>query len=143
MLLRLLLSALSVADVTPDSAPRLRLAWTAHTRATPPSPNSASKAAFEATPVLAGDLLIVITPFNQVLALQPDTGAERWRYDPLVAKDRHYSEVTSRGVAVAGTRLFFGTIDARLIALDAKTGKLLWETPVGDPQRNDGNFQLT
>jgi quinoprotein glucose dehydrogenase len=64
----------------------------------------------------------VITPFNQVIALDPGTGAERWRFDPQVDKARKYSESTSRGVTVAEGTLFFGTLDARLIALDAVRG---------------------
>lgn len=63
-----------------------------------------------------------------MIALDPETGAERWKYDPGVDRSKNYSEVTSRGVAAwrdpkGGWRLFIGTIDARLIALDAKTGK--------------------
>src|SRR4051794_2428667 len=140
----LLFAATAVAELTPETAARLHLAWTTHTKAVAPSRAAAQKAAFEATPVLSGDLLYVITPYNQVLALEPGTGDTRWRYDPEVAKGRDYSEVTSRGVAVADGRLFFGTIDARLIALDAKNGKLLWQTTVGDAgSTNDGNYQLT
>src|SRR4051794_13833029 len=140
-----LLLALAFSEITPSTVSGLHLAWTAHTRSTPPNRAAASKAAFEATPVLHGDLLYVITPFDQVLALNPGTGAEVWRYDPVVSKNLDYSEVTSRGVAVAGSRLFFGTIDARLIALDARTGKLLWETNrrIETSTPVDGNYQIT
>ena len=140
----LLFAAAAGAELTPETAAHLHLAWTTHTKATAPNRAAAQIAAFEATPVLSGDLLYVITPFNQVLALDPGTGETRWRYDAQVAKDRNYSEATSRGVVVANGRLYFGTIDARLVALDAKTGSLLWQTTVGDVKRvNDGNYQLT
>ncbi|HYO82404.1 MAG TPA: PQQ-binding-like beta-propeller repeat protein [Bryobacteraceae bacterium] len=135
--------ALAVAEITPETAHKLRLAWTAHTKAVAPNSSAASKAAFQATPVLSDGRLFVITPFNQVLALNPETGAEIWRYDPIVAKDRNYSEVTARGVAVKGGRVFFGTIDARLISLDAETGKLSWQVKLGDAVGTDGNYQVT
>lgn len=129
-------------DLTPINAPRLKLAWTFETRAVAPNDRGARNAAFEATPVLAGNLLYVITPFNQVIALDPGSGAERWRYDPRVAKNRNYSESTARAVTVADGRLFFGTLDARLIALEPATGKLLWEIELGRPD-DDGNYQVT
>lgn len=139
MLLSLLLAAI---DLTPDNVSRLRLAWTFHTNAAAPDARTAAKAAFEATPLLAGDLLYVITPFNQVIALNPERGTERWRYDPKLAPGKAYSEVTARGIAVADGRLFFGTLDARLVALHAKTGRLLWETTHGRGTP-EGNYQIT
>src|SRR3954462_3190836 len=117
-------------------------AWTQHTNAVAPNKRAAGIAAFEATPVLSGGLLYVITPFNQVLALDPGTGEERWRFDPEIAKDRVYSEASARGVAVAEGLVFFGTLDARLIALRVSDGKRLWEVPI-TPEVKDGNFQLT
>ena len=67
-----------------------------------------------------------------MIALDPATGAERWTYDPQVIVGRNYSEVTSRGVSAwpapddkrkIARRIFVGALDARLIALDAATGK--------------------
>ena len=76
---------LAFADLTPENAPRLKQAWRFDTHAKPPAKGHDAKiAAFEATPVLAGKLLYVITPFNQVIALDPGTGAEKWRFDPRV-----------------------------------------------------------
>jgi len=136
----LLLSA--AAEISPENVGRLRVAWKVETRATAPNARAAQIAAFEATPVLADGLVYVITPFNQVLALDPATGAERWRYDPQVAKDRNYSEASARGVTVTGGVVYFGTLDSRLIALHAGTGKVLWQTRVGE-EKNDGNYQIT
>ena len=75
---------------------------------------------------------MVSTPFNRVIALDPGTGEELWTFDPEVDFSRSYSEMfTSRGVSAwsgpAGdgacrSRVFLGTLDARLIALDADTG---------------------
>src|SRR5205085_7015592 len=107
----------------------LKIAWTYHTGALQPETPANRKAAFESTPVLVGGTLYLSTPFDQVIALDPQTGAERWKYDPHVDRSQDYSEITSRGVAVwqdqetKQRRIFIGTIDARLIALDAATGK--------------------
>ncbi len=141
MLLPLVLAFLA-ADITPETAPNLKVAWTYDTKATAPNRRAAHIAAFEATPVLSGDTLYIITPFNQVIALHPATGEERWRYDPHIADRPEYSEASARGVAVSGGMVYFGTLDARLIALDAKTGRLAWETNLST-EPNEGNYQVT
>src|SRR5712671_5359914 len=112
----------------------LKAAWTYHTHALDPASDLNRKAAFEATPILFEGSLYLSTPFDQVIALDPATGAEKWKYDPDVDRRSSYSEVTSRGVsawtdpnappgAICRARIFVGTIDARLIALDARTGR--------------------
>src|SRR4051812_4343386 len=63
------LLALLALDLSPQTAARLQVAWTYHTRAVAPNARAAHIAAFEATPVLYNGLLYVITPFNQVIAL--------------------------------------------------------------------------
>lgn len=141
MLLPLML-ALAAVDLTPDTAPRLAPAWSFETQAAAPNPRAAKLAAFEATPVLSDGLLFVITPFSQVIALDPGTGAEKWRFDPRVAADRDYSEATARGVAVAGGTVYFGTIDGRLMAITAKQGKPVWETPLSSGP-DAGILQIT
>jgi quinoprotein glucose dehydrogenase len=141
MLVPLLLMSAAI-DFTPETVSRLKVAWTYETNATAPNRRAAQIAAFEATPILAGDLVYVITPFNQVIALDPASGKERWRYDPQLAKDRGYSEASARGVAVADGVVYFGTLDARLIALEASSGRELWQTGVG-AEENDGNYQIT
>lgn len=84
---------------------------------------------FEATPVLDGDTLYFETSSNLVIAVDARTGTERWRFDPRLDRDRHYSESAARGLslwhgaaAVCPRRVFAGTLDGRLIALDAATG---------------------
>ncbi|HWC99007.1 MAG TPA: pyrroloquinoline quinone-dependent dehydrogenase [Candidatus Sulfopaludibacter sp.] len=115
---------------------KLKVAWTYHTGALAPATDLNNKAAFEATPILIEGVLYLTTPFNRVIALDPATGAEKWTYDPEVSRAVDYSEVSSRGVAawieskplssraVCRVRLFEGTLDARLLAIDARTGKL-------------------
>src|SRR5208283_720864 len=120
----------AAAQIDRSNVGRLRVAWTYHTGALHPESDLNGKAAFEATPIVVDGTLYLSTPFDQVIALDPATGTERWKFDPEVDRSHGYSEVTSRGVAFwrdarRGTRrIFIGTIDARLIALDAATGKL-------------------
>jgi quinoprotein glucose dehydrogenase len=142
LLMHALMTLAFASDLSVETVSRLKVVWTYQTDATPPDEHAGRIAAFEATPVLSGGLLYVITPFNQVIALDPETGVERWRYDPHLANDRQYSEASARGVAVAGGRVYFGTLDARLIALDAGSGRLVWQTRLG-ANANDGNYQVT
>src|SRR3954463_267003 len=140
-MLAAILVSLLAAELSPETAARLKLAWTAETHATAPNARAGKIAAFEATPVFADGQLFVITPFNQVIALDPATGAERWRFDPHVA-DRGYSEASARGVAVSGGVVYFGTLDARLIAVSARDGRMVWQAPLGEGA-NDGGYQVT
>ena len=121
-------------DINRANVSSLRVVWTYHTGALQPETKLNRKAAFEATPILFEGTLYLSTPYDQVIALDPATGAERWKYDPGIDRKASYSEVTSRGVSgwtdpagktnrVCHSRIFIGTIGARLIALDAKTGK--------------------
>lgn len=126
-------------QISRENVTHLKVAWTYHTGALQPVTDLNEKAAFEATPILIDGTLYLSTPFNQVIALDPGSGAERWRFDPQVDRSHDYSEVSSRGVAAwvdakatdakAATatpcklRVFEGTIDARLISLDGKTGR--------------------
>jgi quinoprotein glucose dehydrogenase len=141
-----------LTQVDRGNVSKLKVAWTYRTGAAEVNAMAAKKAAFEATPIMVDGLLFLTTPYNRVIALDPATGAERWTYDPQVKLDREYSEVTSRGVAAwpapstqpanndkgkIQRRIFVGTIDARLIALDAATGK-----PCGDFGEN-GQIDLT
>jgi len=122
-------------QVTRANVGKLKVAWTYHTGALQPETRLNEKAAFEATPILVDGALYLSTPYNQVIALDPATGAEKWKFDPQVSRTHGYSEVTSRGVAAwtdrkgakdapCHLRIFEGTIDARLLAIDGQTGKL-------------------
>jgi quinoprotein glucose dehydrogenase len=113
----------------------LKVAWTYRTGAMETPTQLKRKAAFEATPILVDGKLFLSTPYNHVIALEPQTGTRLWEYDPGVNLDRNYGEVSSRGVsswrdprAKHGTpctlRIFIGTLDARLIALDGNSGKV-------------------
>ena len=128
----------AAAQIDRGNVDKLKVAWTYRTGALEQSKRLIRKAAFEATPILVDGKLFLSTPYNHVLALDPGTGAKLWEYDPGVDLERNYSEVSSRGVSAwrdangkAGKecrlRIFVGTLDARLIALDGATGKLCGE----------------
>ena len=128
----------AAAQIDRGNVDKLKVAWTYRTGALEQSKRLIRKAAFEATPILVDGKLFLSTPYNHVIALDPGTGAKLWEYDPGVDLERNYSEVSSRGVSAwrdangkAGKecrlRIFVGTLDARLIALDGATGKLCGE----------------
>jgi len=123
------------AQITRQNVMQLKQAWEFHTSALKPDTHLKSSAAFEATPILVDGTLYLSTPFDQVIALDPATGKERWVFDPKVNRKANYSEVSSRGVSTwldstrkegdpCRRRIFIGTIDARLIAIDATSGKV-------------------
>jgi len=143
---------------------RLVPAWTYRTGelATYAGTALAAKAAFEATPLMVDGVLYLSTPTNRVIALDAATGTERWIYDPKLDLKLNYSEVTSRGVSTwvdpgkklgeAGyRRLFVGTLDGRLIALDAATGRPvegfgergIVDLKPGAGATLDGQYQIT
>jgi quinoprotein glucose dehydrogenase len=113
---------------------QLQPVWTYRTGALKQQTHLIEKAAFETTPILVENQLFLSTPYNQVIALNPETGARLWEYDPHVDLSQDYSEVSSRGVSAwadskakpgqpCRLRIFMGTLDGRLIALDGKTGQ--------------------
>lgn len=125
-----------LAQITPANVGNLVRAWEFHTgdlKTRPPAVMARTK--FEATPLFVENSLIFCTPFDEVIALDPGTGAQKWRYDPKVSNTlRPGNRYVCRGVAywvdqtaakgaACRSRIFVGTDDARLIALDAKTGK--------------------
>jgi quinoprotein glucose dehydrogenase len=109
---------------------RLKPAWTYHTAEIPEDGRSRS---FEATPLVIGGVMYLVTPLGKIIALDPATGTQRWRFDARVNAQTRFGDFTSRGVSswvdrvreredVCYHRIFAGTVDARLIALDAATG---------------------
>ena len=122
-------------QITPQNVGNLVRAWqfrTGDLDARAPAVMKRTK--FEATPLLVEDSLVFCSPFNEVIALDPGTGAQKWRYDPGISTaQRPANRFNCRGVAywvddqaakdaACHARIFMGTNDARVIALDARTG---------------------
>jgi quinoprotein glucose dehydrogenase len=123
-------------QIAAENVESLEVAWTYRTGDVSDGKGAApSKSAFEATPILAEGALVFCTPFNRVVALDPATGAERWSFDPrLDLTARYANQLTCRGVSAwrdanaapadaCATRIFTATNDARLLALDARSGR--------------------
>lgn len=122
----------TLSQITPANVGQLKVAWTFHTRDLP-SERAKDKYGAETTPLKVGDSLYLCTPKNILIALDAATGKERWRHDPKVADDWIPYTAACRGVVhyaspqavpgrACGTRIIEGTLDARLIAVDARTG---------------------
>jgi quinoprotein glucose dehydrogenase len=152
----------NLTQIDRSNVAKLEVAWTYRTGELGDGFARADDLTFEATPVLAFGMLYLSTGTNIVIALDPVTGTERWRYDPRVNRRMDYSEVTSRGVTVwedpdlnnrgpCSRRVFMGTIDARLIAIDAGTGKPCADfgtngavdLAAGMNVRDKGDYQVT
>ena len=125
----------SLDQINRGNVARLAPVWTYRTGELGSGFASARQLTFESTPVLAFGLLYLETATNVVIALDPESGRERWRFDPHIERARRYAEASARGVTVwtagdaAGSgacrhRVFTGTLDARLLALDADTGQV-------------------
>ncbi len=115
-----------LGEITTANVARLAPAWIYHTGIV---------AGFETSPVVVDGVMYISTPRNHVVALDATTGAKRWEYVHPYRTTVDCCGPINRGVAVYGGRVFMGTVDARLVALDAASGRLLWDVSVGDNQQ--------
>jgi quinohemoprotein ethanol dehydrogenase len=116
-------------QITPANVGKLGLAWFL---------DLPDEQMLEATPLAVDGLLYFTGGHDAVYAVEAVTGKLLWKYDPEVWKHgpqkMHYGLAANRGAAYAKGRIFVGTIDGRLIALDAKTGKVAWSAETTSPQ---------
>ncbi len=124
-------------QITRENVDSLERAWVFKTGDLPSGDPTKSKYGAETTPLKIGDSLYLCTATNILIALDPGTGQERWRYDPGVKEENIPYTAACRGVAYfemlsdsqapnnnqCAARIIEGTLDGRLIAVDAKTGK--------------------
>jgi quinohemoprotein ethanol dehydrogenase len=108
-------------QITKKNIDILGLAWTL---------NLGTTKGFEATPLVVDGIMYVSGPWSIVYAVDTRTGNQIWTFDPEVPK--HYSEiaccdVVNRGVALYKGRVFVGTLDGRLVAIDAVSGEKIWD----------------
>jgi len=89
---------------------------------------------FETTPIVVGDMMYVTTAYNEAtIAYDLNSKKQVWRYEHKLGTTLTCCGPNNRGVAVSDGSVFEGTLDARLIALDSKTGKVKWDVEVADP----------
>ena len=123
----------TAAQITRGNVNQLKPVWSFHTHALDVARTGSDDASFEATPILFHDVLYFTTAFDVVFALDARTGQQRWTFDPKVGELTAGGMVASRGVALwespvalpagqCSRRVVFGTLDARLLAIDADTG---------------------
>ncbi|MEI6948855.1 PQQ-dependent dehydrogenase, methanol/ethanol family [Paraflavisolibacter sp. H34] len=115
-----------LTQVTKENVHTLGLAWTT---------NLESKRGLEATPLVADGVMYLTGVWSTVFALDAATGKLLWKYDPKVpakTAEKLCCDVVNRGVALYKGKIYSGTLDGRLIALDAATGKLDWEVMTVD-----------
>ncbi len=122
----------SLTQITPENVGGLETAWIHRSGDVLDGTTSLGKTSFQVTPIVVGDTLYYCTPRNRVFALDAETGEERWQHDPRVDASAFYV-INCRGVSywldeqapsgsVCRERILTGTLDARLLALDARTG---------------------
>ena len=123
-----------LSQINATNVDGLRVAWIFRTGELGKGVKDWDRSAFEATPILYAGVLYFTTPSTNVLAVDAASGNLRWRHDSHNRNDLHYSDAVSRGVslwvdettpasAVCHARIYAPTLDSRLLALDAATGK--------------------
>ena len=148
-------------QVTSDNVSALRTAWEFSTGDLQSKSSVMDRAATEGTPIYVAGKLIFCTPFNEVIALDAADGSERWRFDPQInLEQRPANQFVCRGVThwhdpedpvECSDRIYMGTNDARLIAIDARNGERCRDFGSNGEVRIDpglellwpGEFQIT
>jgi alcohol dehydrogenase (cytochrome c) len=113
-------------QINKSNVGKLRPAWIFQTEV---------KESLETTPIVVDGVMYVTTSFNHVYALDAKTGEQFWHYKHKMGPVTTYCcGPNNRGVAIYKDKVFMGTLDSKLVALDAKTGSLIWETQISDPE---------
>jgi alcohol dehydrogenase (cytochrome c) len=112
-----------LSEITPANASKLKLVWGFST---------GEGRVHEAPALVNNGAMFISTPNNQVIAIDAKSGNVMWRYHRSRPVGASVPHDTSRGVALYGDKVYFAAGEAVLVALDAKTGKEVWTTPVAD-----------
>jgi quinoprotein glucose dehydrogenase len=119
-----------IRQITPDNVVHLLRAWTYHTGEKPfvSGSHGQRQTAFETTPLVVNGILYLTTPANRVIALDPISGRQLWLFDPQAKTKKPTQYHAHRGASYwpgdvnHSARILLGTLDVRLIALNAQTG---------------------
>jgi quinohemoprotein ethanol dehydrogenase len=118
-----------LTQINADNVNQLGLAWYA---------DMAERGQWQSTPIVVDRVLYVTTPWSKVYAFEADTGKYLWRYDPKVPREiaatRLCCNNTNRGATYWNGKIIWGTLDGRLVAVDAKKGTKIWEAVTTDPK---------
>jgi quinoprotein glucose dehydrogenase len=121
-------------QITPKNVHHLEVAWTHHSGDVRlPSKDGLPQSSFQTTPILVDDTLIFCSAFNRIIALDAETGRERWSFDPEIEVDglfhlacrgaSHWRDETRAEDEACRDRILMGTLDSRLLALDVRDGQ--------------------
>ena len=114
-------------QINTSNVGKLRAAWIFQTEV---------REVLATSPIIANGVMYVTTAFNHVYALNAKTGEEYWHYKHAMAPvTTSCCGPINRGSAVYDDKVYMATVDAKLVALDAKTGSLLWQTEIADSSR--------
>jgi PQQ-dependent dehydrogenase (methanol/ethanol family) len=90
----------------------------------------------ETAPIVVDGVMYLTTSYNHIYAVDATTGKQFWHYKHKMGPVTTFCcGPNNRGVAISGGKVFMGTLDARLVALDAKTGNVLWNVEIADPEK--------
>ena len=124
-----------LSQINSENVTKLQVAWTFHTGDISDGKGERRRSGFETTPIMVDGTLYLTTPFNRIIALDPETGKQRWAFDPKIDPTWQSGDgLVNRGVSIWRNkdekpsqpcvhRIFETTIDARLVVIDAATGK--------------------
>jgi PQQ-dependent dehydrogenase (methanol/ethanol family) len=113
-------------QINTGNVTKLRPAWLFQTEV---------KETMETTPIVVNGIMYVTTAFDHVYALDARTGEQLWHYKHKMGPITVFCcGPNNRGVAVSGDLVYLGTLDSKLVALDAKTGKIAWQKDIADPE---------
>ncbi len=110
----------ALAQINRTNVAQLKPLWTYHT---------GKFGGFETTPIIDSGVMYVTIPGDDVAALDAASGKVLWRYHHTL-REKPCCGIANRGAAVAYGRVYIATADARLIALDSKSGTVLWDAPL-------------
>ena len=113
-------------QITPANVGNMKLQWAFQARSTE---------RFETTPLVVDGTMYLTQAPNDILALDAATGEIKWLYSYSPSREaRPCCGRVNRGVAILGNTLFMGTIDAHLVAVNARTGELVWDKAIAKPE---------
>ena len=116
----------NLTQITPANVADLEMKWVWQSESTQKN---------EASPLVVDGVMYTTQAPNDVVALDAKTGSTYWTYQYRLSPEaRVCCGQVNRGLAISGNTLFMGTVDAHLVALDAKNGRVLWNVEVADPK---------
>jgi len=118
----------ALKQINADNVKDLGLAWSAELT---------ERGQWQSTPIVVDGRMYITTPWSKVYAFDAKTGEKLWKYDPKVPRELAATSLccnnSNRGATYWNGKIIWGTLDGRLVAIDAKKGTKIWETQTTDP----------